>query len=59
LEADSDRVAEALLSVTDGKADNAKSSVVRGTYKKLRPSAKQHVQAAVPGLAAVLEKHAA
>jgi hypothetical protein len=57
LESNRSRVAEALLSVTDAKVDGAQSKVVRGTYKKLRPSAKDHVEAAVPGLAAVLERH--
>ncbi|MEZ4443111.1 MAG: hypothetical protein R3B72_28715 [Polyangiaceae bacterium] len=57
LTANSSRVAEALLAVTDGKVDGAKSAVVKSTYKKLRPSAKEHVEAAVPGLAAVLGKH--
>jgi hypothetical protein len=50
-------VAEALLSVTDGRIGTAKTALVRSTYKKLRPSAKKHVEAAVPGLAAVLRKH--
>ncbi len=53
----SDRVAEALLKVTDSKAGNAKSSLVASTYKKLRPSAKKHVAEAVPALAALLDKH--
>lgn len=51
------RVADALLSVTDSKADNAESGIVRGTYSKLRPSAKKHVEEAVPGLAGLLEKY--
>ncbi|HZO11821.1 MAG TPA: hypothetical protein VFB62_01130 [Polyangiaceae bacterium] len=51
------RVADALLSVTDGKADSAKSALVKSTYKKLRPTAKKHVEDAVPGLASVLERH--
>lgn len=51
------RVADALLSVTDAKADNAESGVVRKTYSKLRPSAKKHVEEAVPGLATLLEKY--
>jgi hypothetical protein len=59
LEADPSAVAEALLSVTDAKAEHAKSSIVRGTYGKLRPSAKENVVQAVPGLAALLAKHAA
>lgn len=52
------RVADALLSVTDGKAQSAKSSVVRGTYSKLRGSAKKNVEEAVPRLAKLIEKHA-
>ena len=51
------RVADALLSVTDTKAKNAKSAVVRGTYEKLRGSAKKNVEDAVPRLAKLLEKH--
>lgn len=52
------RVAEALLSVTDGKVRTAKSSVVRGTYERMRGSAKKNVEEAVPRLAKLLAKHA-
>jgi hypothetical protein len=52
------RVADALLSITDAKAKGAKSAVVRGTYEKLRGSAKKNVEDAVPRLATLLEKHA-
>ncbi|APR83942.1 Hypothetical protein A7982_09291 [Minicystis rosea] len=52
------RVADALLAVTDAKSKNAKSSVVRGTYEKLRGSAKKNVEDAVPRLAKLLDKHA-
>jgi hypothetical protein len=52
------RVADALLSVTDEKAKRAKSGLVKGTYDKLRSSAKKNVEAAVPRLAAMIEKHA-
>ncbi len=51
------RVADALLSVTDGKIDGAKSSVVRSTYSMLRGSAKKHVEDAVPRLSKLLEKY--
>jgi hypothetical protein len=57
-EANSPRVADALLSITDSKAKNAKSGVVKGTYEKLRPTAKKHVESAVPRLARLIEKHA-
>ncbi len=52
------RVADALLSVTDAKAKNAKSNLVRGTYEKLRGSAKKHVEDAVPRLSQLIKKHA-
>jgi hypothetical protein len=52
------RVADALLSITDGKAKNAKNRVVRSTYDKLRSTAKKNVEAAVPRLGKLVEKHA-
>jgi hypothetical protein len=52
------RVADALLTITDEKAKRAKSGMVKGTYEKLRGSAKKNVEAAVPRLAAMIEKHA-
>jgi hypothetical protein len=58
-EANSSRVAEGLLGITDGKAKNAKSGVVKGTYEKLRPTAKKHVESAIPRLGRLVEKHTA
>ena len=52
------RVADALLSTTDEKAKRSKSTMVKGTYDKLRGTAKKSVEAAVPRLAAMIEKHA-
>lgn len=51
------RAADALLSITDGKAGHAKSGVVKGTYEKLRPTAKKHVEAAVPRLGQLIAKY--
>src|ERR1017187_10361524 len=51
------RVADALLSITDEKAKRAKSAMVKGTYDKLRGSAKKNVEAAVPRLGAMIDKH--
>ena len=51
------RVADALLSITDARAKNAKSGVVRSTYDKLRGSAKKNVEAALPRLGKLVEKH--
>jgi hypothetical protein len=56
--ANAPRVADALLTITDEKARRAKSGMVKGTYDKLRSSAKKNVEAAVPRLAAMIEKHA-
>jgi hypothetical protein len=52
------RTADALLSITDAKAQRAKSALVKGTYEKLRGSAKKNVEAAVPRLGKMVEKHA-
>lgn len=53
------RVADALLAITDGKAKRSTSGVVKGTYEKLRPTAKKNVEQAVPRLSRVIEKHTA
>jgi hypothetical protein len=52
------RVADALLSITDDRAKRSKSGMVKGTYEKLRGSAKKNVESAVPRVAAMIEKHA-
>jgi hypothetical protein len=51
------RVAEALLGVTDRKAQRAEG-MIKKAYDKLRPMAKGQVEAAAPRLAQLLEKHA-
>jgi hypothetical protein len=51
------RTADALLSITDAKAQRAKSGAVKGAYERLRGSAKKNVEAAVPRLSRVIEKH--
>jgi hypothetical protein len=55
----SDAIAEALLSVTDEKVEHAKSGLVRSTYKSLRGTAKKNVEAALPRLAILIDKHTA
>ncbi len=52
------RVADALLAITDAKAAKSKSGLVKGTYEKLRSTAKKNVEAAVPRLGKMIEKHA-
>jgi hypothetical protein len=54
----SSRVADALLAITDAKAARSKSGVVKGTYDKLRNSAKKNVEAAVPRLGEMVQKYA-
>jgi hypothetical protein len=58
LQGNSGRVADALLSITDGRARNAKNQVVKGAYEKLRGGAKKHVEAAVPRLGELFDRHA-
>ncbi|MCA9640974.1 MAG: hypothetical protein H6718_32775 [Polyangiaceae bacterium] len=52
------RVAEALLGVTDKRAQASDNGAVKKMYEKLRPSAAKHVEDAAPRLAAMLERHA-
>ncbi len=56
--AQKEQVAEELLQVTDGKAKNAKNGSVKKLYEKMRPSAKRHVEEALPRLGALVEKEA-
>lgn len=51
------QVADALLAITDAKAKRAKTAAVVKTYEKLRGTAKQHVEAAVPRLGKLIEKY--
>lgn len=57
--ANASRTADALLAITDAKAQRSKSGVVKGTYDKLRGTAKKNVEAAVPRLAKMIDKHTA
>lgn len=58
LESNPGRVADALLAITDKRAQNAKNQMVKSAYEKLRGGAKKHVEAAVPRLGQLFEKHA-
>jgi hypothetical protein len=58
LRSNSGRIADALLAVTDKRAENAQRAVIKKTYEKLRPSAKRHVEDAAPRLAEMVERHA-
>ena len=55
--AHSSRVADALLAVTDSKAADSKHGAVKAAYGRLRGSAKNNVESAVPGLGRIVEKY--
>ncbi|MFO0620912.1 MAG: hypothetical protein U0745_05925 [Polyangia bacterium] len=52
-------ISEALLGITDQRAQRAQNQSVKKTYEKLRPTAKKHVEEAIPGIAKLIEKHSA
>ena len=52
------RTADAILAVTDKRAEKTSSKAVRSSYNKLRKSVKSDVEAAVPRLAQILGQHA-
>lgn len=51
--------ADALLGVTDARAERSNSEVTKKVYGKLRPSGRKNVEAALPRLGALIERHAA
>ena len=53
-----DAASEALLAVTDGRAKVAKNGSVKKMYEKMRPSAKRHVEEALPRLGDLVERKA-
>ncbi|MDN5861464.1 MAG: hypothetical protein L0H84_22915 [Pseudonocardia sp.] len=50
--------AEALLSVTDDRAEYSSSDTLKKAYAKLRPNARKNVAEALPRLGTLIEKHA-
>lgn len=58
LGANAARVADALLSITDKKAERSTNGVVKSAYGKLRGMAKSNVESAVPGLARIFAQYA-
>jgi hypothetical protein len=56
--ANAPRAADALLAITDAKVRHAQSGLIKGTYEKLRGTAKKNVEAAVPRIGKLIEKHA-
>ena len=56
-DANSTEVAEALLAVTDSRAEGSEHGSVKGAYGKLRGSARKNVESAVPGLGRIIESY--
>lgn len=56
--ANRERAADALLAITDSKAERSTNKVVKSAYKRLRGSAKKNVADAIPALAELIDKHA-
>lgn len=53
----SGEVADALLSITDAKANKAEAGPLRAAYEKLRPAARRNVEEAMPGIGRLIDKH--
>lgn len=53
------QIADALLGITDDRARRAHNALVKKSYEKLRPSAKKHVEEAIPGIGRLIEKNTA
>lgn len=51
------RAADAVLSITDARIEKSNNTIVRGSYNKLRNSAKSDVEAAIPSLAKIIDNY--
>ena len=47
-------IADALLAITDGRAERSKLKTLVKAYRKLRPQGRKHVEEAVPRIAGLL-----
>lgn len=54
-----DAAADALLSVTDARAEQSSRDGIKKVYGKLRPNGKKNVEEALPRLGKLIDKHAA
>ena len=52
-------MAEALLSITDDRAERTSQATLRRTYQRVRGSARGYVEAAAPGIATLIDAHTA
>ena len=51
-------VANALLAITDTRAERSTQRILKSTYGKLRGQAVKHIEESMPRLADLIEKHA-
>ena len=51
------QVSDALLSITDSRAEKSTQRVLKSTYSKLRGQAVKHISESMPRLADLIEKH--
>ncbi|MCC7539568.1 MAG: hypothetical protein IT379_25305 [Deltaproteobacteria bacterium] len=51
-------VADALLSITDRRAQRTTNTTIKKTYEKLRPTAKRNCEDAIPRLGRLVERYA-
>lgn len=54
-----DQAADALLSVTDARAETSSRDSIKKVYGKLRPNGKKNVEEALPRLGQLIDKHVA
>ena len=54
----SGEIADALLGITDERAQRSRNATLKKAYEKLRPQGKKHVQEAVPRIGRLIERHA-
>jgi hypothetical protein len=55
----SDEAADALLAVSDSRAEQSSRDSIKKVYSKLRPQGKKNVEEALPRLGKLIDKHAA
>jgi hypothetical protein len=55
----SDEASDALLGVTDARAEQSSRDSIKKVYSKLRPNGKKNVEEALPRLGQLVDKHAA
>ncbi|TNC27298.1 DUF6918 family protein [Amycolatopsis alkalitolerans] len=54
-----DEAADALLGVTDARAERSSRDSIKKVYSKLRPNGKKNVEEALPRLGQLIDQHAA